>query len=54
MATTNFTSSDNLTLKLWGKAAFKDAVKQTIFGKTYQSNIFSCLYQHAFLNFSLF
>ena len=28
MATTNFTSSDNLTLKLWGKAAFKDAVKQ--------------------------
>ena len=33
MATTNFTSSDNLTLKLWGKAAFKDAVKQTIFCK---------------------
>ena len=33
MATTNITTANNLTLKLWGKAAFKDAVKQTIFGK---------------------
>lgn len=33
MATTQFDSNNDLTLKLWAKAAFKDAVKETLFGK---------------------
>lgn len=31
--TTNFQIGDPLTLKLWGRKAFKDAVKPTLFGK---------------------
>ena len=33
MSTTNFATGDNLTLKLWGKKAFKDSVKETLYGK---------------------
>jgi N4-gp56 family major capsid protein len=33
MASTSFATGNNLTVKLWGKAAFEDAVKPTIFGK---------------------
>ena len=33
MADTLFSSANNNTLKLWAKAAFKDSVKETIFGK---------------------
>lgn len=33
MATTNFSTSNALTQKLWGKVAFRDAVKETLYGK---------------------
>jgi N4-gp56 family major capsid protein len=33
MATTSFNTSHALTQKLWGKKAFKDSVKETLYGK---------------------
>jgi N4-gp56 family major capsid protein len=33
MADTTFATGDNLTRKIWGKAAFYDSVKATLFGK---------------------